>query len=379
MVKFKILYASLVICVLMANSNQLSAQEFSQNKATLKPKTILKTMQKVAGWQLMDWQKNGYKWPKWDWTNATGYAGLLELGKISKSSKYVNYILSIGDELNWNTGPERFYADDYCIAQTYVNLYLTYKDEKMLANFKLLADSIVAMPHTESLEWKNEINHREWAWCDALFMGPPTLAYLATATGNTKYLDITDKLWWKTYDYLYDKEEHLYYRDGSNFIKREKNGKKVFWSRGNGWVMAGLVRVIDNLPSNYPTRERYITLYKEMAVKIGSLQQSDGSWHTSLLHPESYATKETSGTGFYTYALLWGLNKGVLDKATYWPVVAKAWEALVSSIQPNGMLGYVQPIGWQPAPTSENSTAVFGVGSFLLAGCEMHKYCQQNK
>ena len=345
-----------------------------KSKIAYTSKQVLATMEKVADWQLADWKEKGMIYPKWDWTNAAGYTGLFQLSKISKNKAYHDILVSIGNELDWNTGPTRFYADDYCIGHTYANLYLKHKDRKMIAKFRLLADSIVAQPHTESLEWKNEINLREWAWCDALFMGPPALSLLAKATGDVRYMDITDKLWWKTYDYLYDKDEHLYFRDGGNFTKREKNGQKVFWSRGNGWVMAGIVMVIDNMPKNYPTRSKYISLYKEMAAKIASIQQPDGSWHTSLLDPASFDVIETSGTGFYTYALLWGLNNGTLDKATYEPVALKAWKILESAIQPNGMLGYVQPIGWKPAPATQSSTAIFGVGAFLLAGTEMYKY-----
>lgn len=344
------------------------------NEVKFNAKDVLRTTEKVANWQLGFWKEKGMIYPKWDWTNAAGYAGLFKLSQISKNKEYEKTLVAIGNDLKWNTGPNRFYADDYCIGLTYSNLYLKYKDATMIQKFSQLADSIVAQPHTESLEWKNDINHREWAWCDALFMGPPALSLLSKATNDLKYMDLTDKLWWKTYDYLYDKEEHLYYRDGSNFVKRENNGKKVFWSRGNGWVMAGLVMVLDNMPKNYPTRSKYMQLYREMAVKIASIQQPDGSWHTSLLDPARFDVVETSGTGFYTYAILWGINNGVLEKATYVPVVLKAWKALEKSIQTEGMLGYVQPIGWQPAPATASSTAIFGVGSFLLAGTEMYKY-----
>lgn len=364
----------LLLCFSISSAFALPGKD----KRSVKPKQVLKIMEKVANWQLTEWKINGNKYPDWDWTNAAGYTGFFELGKISKNKVYHDYLLAVGNQLDWNTGPNRFYADDYCIGQTYANLHFKYKDEKMISKFRLLADTIAAQNHTESLVWKNEINHREWAWCDALFMGPPSLCYLATATGDKKYLAISDQLWWKTYDYLYDKEEHLFFRDGSNFTKKEKNGKKVFWSRGNGWVMAGLVRVIDNLPLNHPSRNKYLVLYKEMALKIASLQQADGSWHTSLLNPENYPLKESSGTGFYTYALLWGLNNGTLDKATYGSVVQRSWEVLLSSVHADGMLGYVQPIGWKPEPASANSTAIFGVGAFLLAGTEMYKYVKHN-
>ncbi|MBC7888387.1 MAG: glycoside hydrolase family 88 protein [Ferruginibacter sp.] len=344
------------------------------NPKKINAKSVKKIMEKVADWQLNHWKQNGSKHRWYDWTNAAGYTGLAALGYISKKPQYIQTLLDKGDSLKWETGPRRFFADDYCIGQAYSLLYAKYKDEKMILNFRRLADSIVAAPHTESLEWKNRIQLREWAWCDALFMGPTALSYLSKVTGQQKYLDIALKLWWKTTDYLYDPAEHLYARDGSYLNKKEKNGAKVFWSRGNGWVLAGLVRVLENMPENYPDRERFISLYKEMASKIASIQQPDGSWHASLLDPASYPIKEMSGTGFYCYALLWGLNNDLLDKKTYWPVVQKSWQVLVSSVHEDGMLGYVQPIGAAPDKVDANSTEIYGVGAFLLAGSELYKY-----
>ena len=352
---------------------------YAQNRDSIfKSKYILNTMKKVADWQLNTWQQNGWPHPKGDWTNAAGYTGILELGKVSKDKKYTEFLVGIGNDLDWNTGKRRFMADDYCIGQIYANLYMIYHDPKMIAKFQALADSIIAQPHTEPLDWKNNIQLREWAWCDAMYMGPTSLSYLATATGDQKYLNIAVKLWWKTYNYLYDPAEHLYYRDGSYLDKKEKNGQKVFWSRGNGWVIGGLVRVIDNMPANYPDKPKFIQLYKDMAARVASLQQPDGSWHASLLDPASYPVKEASGTGFYAYAVLWGLNNGILDKKIYWPVVQKAWIALVNCVHPDGMLGYVQPIGAAPDMVNENSTEIYGVGSFLLTGSQLYEYIKHN-
>lgn len=345
----------------------------------LERKNVLSVMEKVANWQLNHWQTKGFKHPKWDWTNAAGYTGLFALGEISKNKIYHNTLIAIGDSLGWETGPRRLFADDYSIGQTYSLLYKKTKNKRMIANFKRLADSVVTLPHTESLEWKNNINLREWAWCDALFMGPTALGYLSTVTRERKYLDIAMKLWWKTTDYLFDSTENLYFRDGSWLNKKEKNGRKIFWSRGNGWVLAGLIRVLENMPKDYPDRLRLIQLYKNMSAKIASIQQPDGTWHASLLDPGSYPIKETSGTGFYTYGLLWGLNNGLLEKATYWPVVNRSWQALVSCIHEDGMLGYVQPIGAAPDKVRESSTEIYGVGAFLLAGSEMYKFLKKNK
>jgi rhamnogalacturonyl hydrolase YesR len=349
----------------------------AQQSARFKARAVKKIMEKVADWQLKTWAEKGSRHPWYDWTNAAGYTGLFALSTISDKPGYREKLMEIGNLLNWQTGPRRFHADDYCIGQTYALLYAKSRDEKMIANFRRLADSIVTAPHTESLEWKDGIANREWAWCDALFMGPTALGYLSTVTGEQKYLDIASQLWWKTTDYLYDSTQHLYSRDGSFLDKKEKNGAKVFWSRGNGWVFAGLARVLENMPDNYPAKPRFVSLYQDMAAKIISLQQPDGSWHASLLDPESYPVKEMSGTGFYCYGLTWGLNHGLLDKTQVWPSIQKAWKALVSSVNKEGMLGYVQPIGAAPNKVDAGSTEIYGVGAFLLAGSEIYAYLRK--
>jgi len=330
-------------------------------------------MEKVANWQLNDWKQHGMKHRGYDWTNGACYTGFMALSKVDQNPIYLKEMYMIGDSLHWNTGPNRFTADDYCIGQMYAQMSTLKKQPKMIARFKTLADSIIAMPHTESLEWKDEIASREWAWCDALFMGPPALAYLSTATGERKYLDIAVKLWLKTTDYLFDKEENLYYRDSRFFTQHEANGKKVFWSRGNGWVMGGLVRMLENMPADYPDRPKFIELFKKMAAKIASLQNADGSWHAALLDPASYPVKETSGTGFYCYALAYGINHGLLPHDKYYPVVLKAWNALTTSVHPDGKFGYVQQIGEKPETVGYDDTEVYGVGAFLLAGSEVLK------
>lgn len=339
----------------------------------LNQRAVLALMRKVADWQLKDWKVNGPKHPVYDWTNAASYTGIYALGTMKGNNGYLDPLVRIGKKLGWQTGPNRFVADDYCIAQTYVLLSMKYHDKTMTLPFIALADSIVARPHGKSIIWNNGANTDEWAWCDALFMGPPALSYLSIATKDPKYLNTASKLWWKTTNYLYDKKEHLFYRDSRFFTKREKNGKKVFWSRGNGWVMAGLVRVMENVAANNPERPKFERLYKQMAQRIAALQQPDGSWHASLLDPKSYPVKETSGTGFYCYALLWGLNHGLLDKS-YWPAAKKAWAAIASSVHPDGMLGFVQQIGESPDAVNAESTETYGVGAFLLAGAQLYKY-----
>lgn len=341
--------------------------------SSLAAPSVFAQMEKVGAWQWKKLDTKGWAYAKTNWTNGAMYTGMFKLAQVADNPTYIQHLLQVGADNNWNTGPDRFHADEYCVGQLYSQLYEIYKDPVMIERWRKLADTIVAQPHTESLEWVNGIARREWAWCDALFMGPPALAYLSTATNDPKYLQTADKLWWKTTDYLYSKEDSLYYRDGSFFNKKEANGARMFWSRGNGWVMGGLARLLDNMPANYPNRARFTELFKQMAYKVARLQTSDGTWHASLLDPDSYPSKETSGTGFYVYALTWGVNNGLLPEKQFLPVIKKGWEALVSCVQPNGKLGFVQEIGAAPGKTTADDTEVYGVGAFLLAGSELIK------
>lgn len=349
----------------------LKVNAFSVNLFAKPADSVYSIMKKVADWQWNELETKGWKKPKTDWTNGVMYTGMTAWAKIAPNPVYYDKLLGVGKSLDWKLGPNRSFADDYCIAQTYAQLYGIYKNPLYIADFKTMADSLVSVPHTESLLWVKKIHLREWAWCDALYMAPAALANLSTVTGDRKYLDEACKLWWKTSEYLYDKNEHLFFRDSRYFTQTEKNGKKVFWSRGNGWVMGGLVNMLSKMPKDYPDRDKFIAEFKQMAQKIAALQQGDGTWHASLLDPEAYPSKETSGTGLFCYALAWGVNQKILPYNQYHRVINKAWRALTSSVHADGKLGYVQPIGASPDKVTTDDTEVYGVGAFLLAGSQM--------
>ena len=176
---------------------------------------------------------------------------------------------------------------------TYAALYKIDKNDQQLAPALALFNFLAGLKFDEPLMFDNSLTNREWAWCDALFMSPPAMAAVSAATGDRKYLDSANRLWWKTTNYLYDRDEHLFYRDSRYFETREKNGKKVFWSRGNGWVLAGLARMLQEMPEDYPDRARYVTLYRDMADRVVALQGADGYWRSSLLDPDSRPNPET--------------------------------------------------------------------------------------
>ncbi|MGA8233708.1 MAG: glycoside hydrolase family 88 protein [Candidatus Acidiferrales bacterium] len=329
-------------------------------------------MQRVADWQLAHPSLH----PTTDWTQAAGDVGMMALAGISSDPKYRDALLAMGEANGWKPGPRLYHADDLAIGQAYAILYFLYRDPKMIAPLRSRLDAILsAPPNVESLDFHQPYDQvsQLWSWCDSLFMAPPVWMQLYAATGDERYLDFAVNNWWRTTDYLYDSSEHLYFRDSTYFDRRETNGKKMFWSRGNGWVMAGLVRVLQLLPANNPSRARFERLFQEMAETILGAQQPDGLWHSSLLDPDNYPLKESSGSGFYTYALAWGVNQGLLDGAKFKPAIRKAWTALVDSVDGEGKLTHVQPIGSDPKTFADDSTEVYGVGSFLLAGSEIYR------
>jgi len=330
---------------------------------------IMKVMTAAADWQLDHPSTHA----PYDWTQAAYYTGMMALAGATDSPKYVDAMKAMGEKNQWRPGLRPGHADDYAVIATYAKIYQRDKDKAMLAPALALFNFLASRKYDEPLVWGGAIETRELAWCDALFMGPPAMAAVSVATGDTKYLDLANRLWWKTTEYLYDKDEKLYFRDSRYFEQREKNGKKVFWSRGNGWVTAGLARLIQDMPADYPDRARYVTLFREMAAKVRDVQSADGYWRSSLLDPDSRPNPETSGTGFFVYTLAWGINNGFLDRAAYEPAVRKGWEAMVRAMHPDGMLGWVQQIGAEPGSADFDATEVYGVGALLLAGSEVQK------
>jgi unsaturated rhamnogalacturonyl hydrolase len=316
-------------------------------------------MRKVADWQLLRVQEH---WSQ-DWTFAAMYAGFMAAADSLHEARYRNAMLTMSEGFEWRLGPRLTHADDQAIGQTYLALYREERDPKRIVAVRSQFDQIMQLP--------DDAAKPVWWWCDALFMAPPVWTRLSQATGEKKYLDYMDREWWVTSKLLFDPEEHLYFRDATYFDKREKNGKKIFWSRGNGWVMAGLARVLDGMPADYPNRAKYVEQFRQLAARVAELQGSDGLWRPGLLDAGDYPLPEVSGSAFFVYAMAWGINHHVLDRARYEPVVSRAWAGLISHIYADGRLGCIQPIGAAPGDFQPASSYVYGVGAFLLAGSEV--------
>ena len=317
-----------------------------------------------------------------DWTAGAYYTGVARAHKTTRNMMYMAALKNQAYWNKWQTYKRLHHADDVAISYSY--LYVARNEKRR--NFADLEPTkkFLDTHLFEDNNWKSgkdkskEAKTILWWWCDALFMAPPVVNLYAKHTKQPKYLEAMHKYYMEAYNRLYDKEENLFARDmrfvwqGKDTDRKEPNGKKVFWSRGNGWVLGGLALLLDDMPKDYEHRDFYVNLYKEMAARILEIQPKDGLWRTSLLSPESYNHGEVSGSGFYTFALAWGINNGLLDEK-YIPAVKKAWNALAACQHKDGRVGWVQNIGAFPEPASAESYQNFGTGAFLLAGSEVLK------
>ena len=332
----------------------------------LKPAAIRAAMRKVADWQ----SARVADTPSQGWTYATLYAGLLSASETLQEPRYRDLVLHVAEHYQWTLGPRKTHADDQAIGQSYLWLYRQSPEPGRVGPLKAQFDSIMQLPDDPAKP--------VWWWCDALFMAPPVWSGLASVTHDEKYLDYMNHEWKVTSSLLWDPQEQLFFRDSGYFDKREKNGRKVFWSRGNGWVMGGLVRVLENLPTNDPARQFYLDKFQQMADSVAKIQSPDGLWRAGLLDAADYSHPEVSGSAFFVYAIAWGINHHVLDAKRFGPVVKNGWAGLVHHIYADGRLGSIQPVGEAPGAYTESSSYVFGVGAFLLAGSEVNQLSQKS-
>jgi rhamnogalacturonyl hydrolase YesR len=350
------------------------ALSHSSLAADLEPGPIAAALKRSADWQLANPSGTEIR----DWIIAPLYDGLLRTASATGDAKYLAAVIRMGTQSGWTPSNRVYHADDHAVGHAWLDIYLMDRSRKeRLQPMRDRLSEVIANPVTEKLAHGSKPKTRgvsvsdRWTWCDALYMAPPTLARLFTATGDRKYLDFLDREFQFTYDHLYDPAEKLFYRDATFFEKKTPGGKKTFWSRGNGWVYGGLALMLEHLPGDHPKRGFYESLFKEMTTAILATQQPDGLWHPSLLDPTEIDAGETSGSGFFTFGLAWGINQGLLDRATHLPAVTRAWTGLMTRVKPDGLVGYVQPVGAAPDHLETGDTQDYGTGAFLLAGSEI--------
>ncbi|CAO3568827.1 unnamed protein product [Mortierella alpina] len=326
--------------------------------------SIRSVMRKVADWQLRIAESKFNS----QWAFAALYDGLIAASATTGDPVYRDAVKHYAETQQWTVTDDRFpHADDMALGKAHTKLYLTEaaadQESPQIASTKASLDRLLA--------------HRDdpakplWWWCDALYMVPPVLVRMSRITGDHKYIDFMNHEWDITTNELYSSSEHFYFRDAGYLNQTEANGKPRFWSRGNGWVMAALVMILQDLPENNPSRSKFRVKLQDMAAALVDVQGSDGLWRSGILDPDSYDRPEISGSAFFTYAMAYGINARILDCKTYRPIVAKAWAGMLTHIYADGRLGSIQPINSAPGQFKPSASSVFGVGAFLLAGSEL--------
>ncbi|KMT67013.1 hypothetical protein XM47_01715 [Catenovulum maritimum] len=384
---FSVLSSGLIGCGVQSNTSEVSVQATASVQ-----QSALNIGKQAANWQVnhldnLDYiakrYHNATKDPK-NWIQAAFYIGLSEWTKTVNDGELISHIDQVAKAENYGLRMHRkTHADDHAIGQTYLWLTEQTGNHEAYKPIQQLFDDILANPPQVGLKMEEEKKTRfafegpcqdRWCWSDALFMAPRTWLKLSNVTGNPKYFEYADKEFWATVDYLFSEEYGLFYRDSRYFELKSDNGKPVFWSRGNGWVFAALPLIINDLPQDHPSRDRYIELYKKNAAGLLRAQNPNGYWPASLLDPNKVKTPEVSGTGFITYGLAWGVNNGILTEAKYKSAVLNGWRAIEQAIEPDGRVNWVQQVGKSPDPVKKSDTQLYGVGAVLLAAAEMSKW-----
>ena len=349
------------------------------------PEQVRQVIRKVNTY----WQQNNKAEVRAFWDNAAYHTGNIEVYKLMKDDSMLDYSIRWATHNQWQGATEPdpskwkykhygeghdfvLFGDWQICFQTYIDLYNLAPDEQKVARAKQVmgyeADSKV---------------HDYWWWADALYMVMPVMTKMYQLTGDKKYLDKLYENLLYSDSIMLDQETGLYFRDGKYVWPNHKsaNGKKDFWARGDGWVLAGLAKVLQDMPETYVWQPFFVHKYMRLARAVAKCQQPQGYWTRSMLDPAHAPGPETSGTAFFCYGLLWGVNHGYLQNKEFAPVIQRAWKYLTeTALQRDGRVGYVQPIGERAIPgqtVDANSQANFGVGAFLLAACEYERWLRK--
>lgn len=371
--------ASTAPCVSMIPAGSASALE-APTKASAKEIGCA-----VANWQLKANNDLSYidgKFPQSSynrgWVKATFFVGLDRFAEATNDEHLLARVRQYAYDSGLELGDRQWHGDDQTVAAVYASVALRDKTPEAMSKSIEQFDHIIAQNYTMSLEFiEPEDGHtegtcqRRWCWADAIFMAPPAWAMTTKVSGDPKYLDYAAKETRAVIEYLQDPKTGLLFRDSRYFDLKTPSGKPVFWSRGNGWVFAGLARFIEAMPADHPERPLMIATFKTLADSLVSIQREDGYWPTSLMDAEYLTNPETSGTAFFGFGLAWGLNNGFLEGEKYTAARDKAWDAMRGSISDSGKVGWVQQIGKDPQLTDKDSTQLYAVGGTLLFASEM--------
>lgn len=349
------------------------------DKYAFQQETIETTIRGAAEYQLAQYGSNI---PTKNWLVGTFFSSFVAAYDQTGEEWYLDQALKWGEASEWDIN-QPLNADDVCPGQTYLDLYFVKGGDEKIANLKAKLSALFGREMVQPGELHPHdktaypfVGRKVWSWCDSLYMAPPVYARMGKATGDPRYYEHLHRFYWDSVDFLYAPDEGLFHRNSKaqTESQRTPNGKKVYWGRGNGWVIGGLARLIPYLEKDDPMRQKYIDLFNDLAYSLAKYQGEDGLWRSCVNDPEWIPTKETTGSSFYVFALAKGVNEGWLPRAYFEPVVMRGWRGLMDCISTEGRLGYCQLVAGSPHEVRAEDTKDYGVGAFILAGVEMLKF-----
>lgn len=311
------------------------------------------------------------------WTRSVYYEGLLALYGICPKKAYYDYTLQWCQFHEWTprNGSQDHDADNYCCSQIYIDMYRLAPSSEKLAQVISNCNMYLNTP-----------DNSDWWWIDAIQMGMPVFAKLGKTTGNEAYWDKAHQMYMYTRDSfdggMWNAKDGLWWRDMDfNPPYKTPQGKQCYWSRGNGWVVAALCRVMDELPEDHLYYKQYKQDLLDMLKSLKGRVREDGTWNCSLDDPEDFGGMEVTGTSLFVYGMAWAVRHGYVKAEEYMPVITKAWNSMIKNAvhQDDGMLGFQQGTGKEPKesqPTLYDKIPDFddfGIGCFLLCGSEVYK------
>jgi rhamnogalacturonyl hydrolase YesR len=336
------------------------------------PDSIKSLMRKVANYRL----KSGVRAIGNGWDGGSYFTGIMALYRTTKEQKYLDSAIAWGKYNNWtpHNGVNTTVGDDQCCEQTYCEVYAT---NPIAANINMIQTVKANLEH----EFDNvrAAHTNVWTWCDLCYMSPPAVIRYAVVNSEPRFLDTMDLCWWGTAKMLYDSTRHLWFRDGSYVNKKTANGNPVFWSCGDAWVLGGQARVLQYMPKTYANRAKWQKQFVDVCTATKAQQGSTlypGLWTTSMLDHQQWPDPETSGSAFFCFAMMWGVNNGILDSTAFLPCIKKAWTDLVANVNPQGMLLRCQNPSAAPNSIPVNLSSREGEGAFMLSGEELVKWAQ---
>lgn len=361
----------------------LFVSTISISQSTVDRKQVLEEMMLANQYFMDKWPDTGKtiitnkERPSNIWTRAVYYEGLMALHEIYPKEEFYQYALDWANSHQWGfrSGNTTRNADNYCAAQTYIDLYNLQPNPEKLKNTRSCMQKFLYTPQND-----------DWDWIDAIQMGMPVFAKMGVLDNDECYFEKMYQMYMATRNEigdngLYNEDDGLWWRDADfDPPYKEPNGEDAYWSRGNGWVIGALAKTLAIIPEDAPHRKQYIDDLKEMAAALKKVQRKDGFWNVSLHDKKHFGGKELSGTALFVYGMAYGVNNGFLDRDEYLPVILKGWNAMVKEgLHDNGFLGYLQSTGKEPKdgqPLSYDKMPDFedyGLGCFLLAGSEVYR------